>query len=107
MDNIKSLTITIAPEIVSQTFPELTEAQVAAVMEELMGYENDIFDFIFEKIEDIIDGSDDEDDEDDEEDYEEDEDEEDEDEEDEDEEDEDEEDEDEDAPWRVNKDYDT
>ncbi len=53
MGKIKSFTVKIEPEIVSQTYPELTEAQVAAVMEELIQYETDIFDFIFEKIEEI------------------------------------------------------
>ena len=67
MGKIKSFTVKIEPEIVSQTYPELTEAQVAAVMEELIQYETDIFDFIFEKIEAIVedttDGDDEEDDE--------------------------------------------
>jgi len=54
MGKIKSFTVKIEPEIVSQTYPELTEAQVAAVMEELIQYETDIFDFIFEKIEEIV-----------------------------------------------------
>lgn len=72
MGKIKSFTVKIEPEIVSQTYPELTEAQVAAVMEELIQYETDIFDFIFEKIEEIVEDTtdgeeeDDEDDEDDE-----------------------------------------
>ena len=69
MGKIKSFTVKIEPEIVSQTYPELTEAQVAAVMEELIQYETDIFDFIFEKIEEIVeDTTDDEEDDDDEDD---------------------------------------
>ena len=66
MGKIKSFTVKIEPEIVSQTYPELTEEQVATVMEELIQYETDIFDFIFEKIEEIVeDTTDDEEDEDD------------------------------------------
>lgn len=69
MGKIKSFTVKIEPEIVSQAYPELTEAQVAAVMEELIQYETDVFDFIFEKIEEIVedttDGDDEEDDDDD------------------------------------------
>ncbi len=72
MGKIKSFTVKIEPEIVSQTYPELTEAQVAAVMEELIQYETDIFDFIFEKIEEIVEDTtdDEEDDDDDDDDFE-------------------------------------
>ena len=54
MGKIKSFTIQIDSEIVSQTYPELTEAQISAVMKELKEYEADVFDFIFERIEEIV-----------------------------------------------------
>jgi hypothetical protein len=61
MGKIKSFTIQIDSEIVSQTYPELTEAQISAVMKELREYEADVFDFIFERIEEIVEDKTDED----------------------------------------------
>jgi hypothetical protein len=61
MGKIKSFTIQIDSEIVSQTYPELTEAQISAVMKELKEYEADVFDFIFERIEEIVEDKIDED----------------------------------------------
>jgi hypothetical protein len=61
MGKIKSFTIQIDSEIVSQTYPELTEAQISAVMKELKEYEADVFDFIFERIEEIVEDKTDED----------------------------------------------